>query len=70
MARFCVNDNAQDNGDHEVHDLDRGTRCLPSVAHRVNLGFHVDCASAVTAARALFGQANGCMYCAPACHTT
>ena len=69
MPTYCVNDNAQDNGDHEVHDLNHGTTCLPNPANRVPLGFHTECSSAVTAARAKFGQVNGCMYCAPACHT-
>ncbi|GAB2596848.1 hypothetical protein [Pseudactinotalea suaedae] len=70
MPRFCVNDNAQDNGDHEVHDLSSGTFCLPNPANRVDLGFHADCGSAVAAAGAVLGQVNGCMYCAPACHTS
>ena len=53
MANFCVNTEAQSNGDHEVHDLDKNNWCLPAVPHRRNLGWHPSCAEAVREAKHL-----------------
>ena len=69
MPRFCVNTNAQSNGDHEVHDVDRERSCLPNSSHRLDLGFHPDCQSAVRQAQQSYGQVNGCAFCASACNT-
>lgn len=70
MPNYIVNRNAQSNGDYEVHDLSRATSCLPNEVNRVALGNHLNCGSAVQAARnAGYRKANGCAYCATACHT-
>ena len=70
MSKYCVNSNAQANGDHEVHNLETGTWCLPDVRNRIDLGEHPSCVSAVAAARSYVSKPNGCAYCAPECHTT
>lgn len=71
MPDFIVNRNAQPNGDHEVHQFPQ-SQCpkYPLPQNQVKLGWHVSCASAVTAAKALgYTRANGCYHCANACHT-
>lgn len=69
MPNYCVNRNAQSNGDHEVHDLASTRGCLPTVANRFDLGWHQSCTGAVLAARRYFSQVNGCAWCAAGCHT-
>lgn len=71
MPRFCVNRSAQpSSGDHEVHDLGTEEGCLPKLDNRIDLGHHTTCRSAVSAARELFADVNGCVHCATECHTT
>ena len=70
MPRFCVNRQAQPSGEHEVHDLATTTPCLPVLDNRVDLGHHASCRTAVSAARELFSNVNGCFHCANDCHTT
>jgi hypothetical protein len=67
MDTYYVNDNAQSNGDHEVHK--EGCSYLPAPSNRTYLGLFSGCASAVTKAREHYNQVNGCYYCARACHT-
>lgn len=69
MPYFCVNTQAQTNGDHEVHDVSVERSCLPAANHRQDLGFHASCSGAVTEAKKYYRQSNGCRWCAPACHT-
>lgn len=70
MPNYCVNSNAQSNGDHEVHDLASTKDCLPDLRHRVSLGMHATCRGAVQKAKDLgYSKANGCFYCANDCHT-
>lgn len=69
MARYCVNKNAQTNGDHEVHNLNVATSCLPEFLNRYDLGEHPNCRSAVAAAKNIYAQSNGCAICTPECHT-
>jgi hypothetical protein len=69
MPQYCVNRNAQTTGEHEVHDLTMTRGCHPLPADQIDLGFHVDCRSAVRAASAHFPQVDGCRWCVPACHT-
>jgi hypothetical protein len=64
-GHYVVNQIAQLNGDHEVHLA--GCNFFPS--HRIQLGFHFGCASAVAAAKAYFPQSNGCYFCARECNT-
>ncbi len=70
MPYFYVNENAQNNGDHEVHEKD-ATNCghEPDVANRKDLGWHSDCHGAVTEAKKTYSQSNGCYYCCNACNT-
>lgn len=37
MAEYCVNKNAQSNGDHEVHNVSAQKWCLPLLANRQDL---------------------------------
>lgn len=69
MARYCVNRNAQANGDHEVHNLTTGCNFLPDIANQKSLGEHSSCQSAVREAKQTYPQSNGCYYCCNACHT-
>jgi len=68
MDRYCVNTNAQSNGDNEVHK--EGCSFLPLLHNRRDLGFHSSCIGAVFQARLLYPRANGCAYCSSLCHTT
>lgn len=67
MASYYVNQNAQNNGDHEVH---KGS-CprLPSPLNRKYLGEFTNCTDAVREARSHYSQVDGCAICSPACHT-
>ena len=72
MSQYCVNKNAQTNGDHEVHE--KGCRfiqhaTLLSNSNFIDLGNHNSCEEAVREAKKHFDQVNGCYYCAKACHT-
>lgn len=67
MAHYYVNQNAQANGDHEVHS--GVCSFLPNTENRIYLGEFAYCSDAVEAAKAHFWQCNGCYYCANACHT-
>lgn len=67
MAWYCVNKNAQDNGDHEVHR--KGCVFWPQAENRISLGDHATCHGAVREARKHFTQVNGCYYCSNECHT-
>ena len=67
VASYYVNDNAQANGDHEVHR--EGCSFMPSQTNRTYLGQHDDCRSAVVAASGYYQQVNGCYYCSRECHT-
>ena len=66
MARYYVNDNAQANGDHEVHR--EGCNYMPS--SRTDLGQHDGCKTAVAEAKKHYRQSNGCYWCSRECHTT
>lgn len=65
MPHYYVNNLAQPNGDHEVHR--DGCDHMPS--NRTYLGVHSTCQSAVAVARQSYRTANGCYWCAKACHT-
>lgn len=68
MARYYVNDNAQSNGDHEVHV----PTCsfFPAAENRTYLGDFDSCWPAVAAARRIYPQSNGCYFCCNPCHTS
>lgn len=67
LAHYYVNEKAQDNGDHEVHEA--GCSFMPSALNRTYLGDHPICAPAVAKAKLTYRTANGCYYCSRACHT-
>jgi len=68
MSFYYVNDNAQANGDHEVH-TDTCT-FLPDPANRTYLGYFATCQEAVIEAKKKHRQSNGCYFCSRPCHTT
>ncbi|GGB65136.1 hypothetical protein GCM10007424_01310 [Flavobacterium suaedae] len=68
MEKFYVNNNAQSNGDHEVHR----TTCpyFDRIYSKKDLGYHDGCHSAVQEAKKTYRQSNGCATCCSACHTS
>ena len=68
MAKYYVNDNAQDNGDHEVHK--NGCVWLPKIVSKTYLGEFSNCHDAVKAAKKIYPTSDGCATCSPACHTS
>lgn len=65
MPNYYVNDEAQSNGDHEVHV----ETCQWMPKNRTALGNHNACQTAVTAAKRIYAKSNGCYYCSRPCHT-
>ena len=65
-GQYVVNNNAQSNGDHEVHI----PGCLYFPRNHTSLGYHSGCRSAVVEARRHYPQSNGCATCSPDCHTS
>lgn len=72
MQRFIINQNAQANGDHEVHNATTGCSYMPNLANQLDLGFHASCKEAVASAKQKWpnNRINGCYYCCKACHTS
>jgi hypothetical protein len=68
MPRYYVNDNAQSNGDHEVHKY--GCVWLSKVKSKTYLGTHQNCYTAVQKAKQIYSNSNGCATCSSACHTS
>ncbi len=69
MAGYYVNNNAQENGDHEVHK--KGCSWLDLVVSKEYLGEFSSCHGAVAKAkRDHYAKSDGCAYCCPACHTS
>ena len=68
MALYCVNKNAQSNGDHEVHKS--GCSNMPLEHNRLRLGDFASCGPAVAKAKETYSKADGCAHCCPACHTS
>jgi len=68
MYHYYVNDNAQSNGDHEVH---RNT-CyyFPQIVDKTYLGYFMNAVPAVQEAKKYHVQSNGCAYCSPEAHTS
>ncbi len=72
MPHFCVNKNAQSNGDHEVHQTSPSIcNNLPDHINRESLGEHPTCSGAVQVAKRNHPtwRVNGCAYCCPTCNT-
>lgn len=70
MPSYCVNKNAQSNGDHEVHLTFGACNRLPGYNNRLDLGYRSNCQSAVRQAKNTYWKSNGCWYCCPTCHTS
>lgn len=68
MARYYVNKNAQNNGDHEVHKS--GCSYMPDTENRLYLGDFDNCKDAIKEAKKTYSKSNGCYYCCNECHTT
>lgn len=69
MPQYYVNDRPQpDSGDHEVHQ--EGCYWLTQASSTTALGFHQHCATAVTAAKRIYPDSNGCKHCSSSCHTS
>ena len=68
MPNYYVNDTAQPNGDHEVHEED--CYWLSRAILTTHLGWFMNCVGAVAAAKQRYSRANGCAHCSPACHTS
>jgi len=66
MEKYYVNDNAQSNGDHEVHK----DNCHYMPGNRTYLGEYSSCDGAVKDAKKKYANANGCYHCCRACHTS
>ena len=66
--KYYVNKNAQLNGDHEVQTED--CYYLPNSDNRKYLGEFTNCAAAVTEAKKIYPQSNGCKTCSNGCHTS
>ena len=67
MTAYYVNNNAQSNGDHEVHKS--GCYWLSLATNTSYLGDFYSCFPAVAKARLTYPTANGCAHCSPACNT-
>ena len=67
MKKYYVNENAQANGDHEVHA--EGCSFMPSFLNRKELGEFSNCWGAVAEAKKYYNNVNGCYYCSKECHT-
>jgi len=65
MANYYLNNNAQPNGDHEVHK--EGCTWMPG--NRTYLGDFASCHGAVAEAKRRQPRADGCATCCPDCHT-
>jgi len=68
MKRYYLNNTAQVNGDHEVHE--DGCYWLSLAKDTRYLGNYYSCKSAVEAAKLIYRQSNGCKHCATSCHTS
>lgn len=66
MTLYYVNNQAQSNGDHEVHT----STCTYLPYDKKHLGDHSHCSYAVAEAKKTYWQSNGCYYCSNACHTS
>lgn len=68
MDHYYVSQNAQSNGDHEVHA--QSCQYLPVEQNRIYLGIFPGCQKAVKEAEKHYSQVNGCYYCSKECHTS
>ncbi len=66
MSIYYVNNNAQSNGDHEVH----ANHCRFIPMDKKFLGFFANCRDAVKEAKKIYSQSNGCKICNNECHSS
>ncbi len=66
MSLYYVNNRAQTNGDHEVHEAG----CYYMPIDKKYLGNFSNCKDAVNEAKKTHKQSNGCYWCSNKCHTT
>ena len=67
MPKYYVNDNAQDTGEHEVHE--EGCTWLELTESKTYLGEFPSCHGAVEKAKDYYDDVDGCAYCCPDCNT-
>ena len=63
---YYVNDNAQVNGDHEVHQ--KSCSWLELAPSKTYLGYYTNCMDAIAKAKTIYNQVDGCVYCCNPCH--
>ena len=68
MENYYVNDNAQSNGDHEVHK--NACSFMPAAQNRTYLGLCDSGHDAIAEAKKKYNQASGCYYCCRSCHNS
>lgn len=66
--KYYVNNQAQFNGDHEVH-ID-SCNYYPKIQYKTYLGEYEHCEDAVHAAQKTHPKVNGCVRCCRPCHTS
>lgn len=66
LEKYCVNKNAQNNGDHEVHK--RTCSQLPKESNILDLGEFNSCKEAVIEAKKTYPKADGAKCCCLECH--
>ena len=66
MEKYYVNENAQFNGNHEVHK--EGCRYLELVVNKFYLGEFDNCEDAVEKAGNYYMNVDGCYFCCNNCH--
>ncbi|GAB3003335.1 hypothetical protein GCM10010960_15160 [Arenimonas maotaiensis] len=71
MHRFVISTRTQFNDEHEVHNITIGCPYMPPESHRLDLGAHPHCQSALAEARRNWPprRINGCRWCARECHS-
>nr|WP_287610556.1 hypothetical protein [Dysgonomonas sp.] len=67
MSKYYVNRNAQNTGEHEVHE--EGCIWLQFMTNPLFLGYFTNCADAVRKAKEYYSSVDGCATCCKACHT-
>lgn len=65
MVAYCVNNEAQTTGEHEVHTY----ACSYFPSNRTYLGEFASCWGAITEARKHYSNVDGCYWCSNACHS-
>ncbi|RLA82788.1 MAG: hypothetical protein DRG78_06225 [Epsilonproteobacteria bacterium] len=72
MSKFIINKNAQENGDHEVHNETTGCSHMPNPENRIDVGNYNSCQEAVADAKRKWPdhKVDGCYYCCNSAHTS